>query len=143
MLTLLRLRDLGRLTAFKSANLLYGCYDLSLTPGIRRAHGTPIIDRSAVEGFAEGFRGEADLRDPDISPLYADLADLPPALFSVGTLDPLVDDTLFMHRRWQAAGNQAELAVYPGGVHGFENLQGELAEAANQRCHAFLRERFS
>jgi acetyl esterase len=56
----------------------------------------------------------------------------------VGTIDPLVEDTLFMHARWQAAGNEAELAVYPGGVHGFVHLDGELAAAANARIAAFL-----
>lgn len=143
VLALLRLRAIGRLEAFRAANLLYGCYDLSLTPSIYRAHGTPVIDRSAVEGFVAGFRGNAELCDPAISPLYADLTDLPPALFSVGTLDPLADDTLFMHRRWQTAGSEAELAVYPGGVHGFDALEGELAEAANLRCSAFLRQKLS
>nr|WP_245214912.1 alpha/beta hydrolase fold domain-containing protein [Pararoseomonas indoligenes] len=47
--------------------------------------------------MAASCGGPADLRDPAISPLYADLAELPPALFTVGTIDPLLDDTLFMH----------------------------------------------
>ena len=45
-------------------------------------------------------------RDPDISPLYADLSDMPPALFLVGTADPLLDDTLFMERRWRCAATE-------------------------------------
>jgi acetyl esterase len=39
---------------------------------------------------------------------------MPIALFSCGTLDPLLDDTLFMAARWQAAGSPAQLAIYPG-----------------------------
>jgi acetyl esterase/lipase len=65
---------------------------------------------------------------------------LPPALFSVGTLDPLIDDNLFMASRWIAAGNRAELAVYPGGVHGFNLFPFPLAEVANRRCEAFVAE---
>ena len=80
-----------------------------------------------------------DRRDPDISPLYADLHGMPPALFTIGTRDALLDDTLFMHARWIAAGNQAELAVYPGGAHGFTAFACALAAAAaNARMDAFL-----
>ena len=143
VLTLIRLREMGHTGAFRAANLLYGCYDLSLTPSTRRAKETPVLDRSAMEGFVAAFRGDAEARDPAISPLYADLTGLPPALFSVGTLDPLADDTLFMHRGWQTAGNEAELAVYPGGVHGFDTLDGELSDAAHLRCGSFLRQRLA
>ncbi len=139
--TLLRLRDEGYADAFDATNLLYGCYDLSLTPSARRATGTIILDRTTYEGGVAAFRGRTDPRDPTLSPLYADLTGLPPALFSVGTLDPLVDDSLFMHMSWQAAGNKSELAVYPGGLHGFNALDGELAEAANRRVETFLHTR--
>lgn len=136
--TLIRLRDAGHAQAFRAANLTFGCFDLSLTPSMRRASGTAFIDRSTIEQMATGYSGAMDRRDPGISPLYADLTGLPPALFSVGTIDPLLDDTLFMHARWLAAGNAAELAVYPGGVHGFNQLGGEIAEAANQTIERFL-----
>ncbi len=136
--TLLRLRDLGHYAAFRAANLTFGCYDLSLTPSVRRAQGTPFVDQDVLEQMVAGYAGSGDLRDAAISPLYADLSTLPPALFTVGTIDPLLDDSLFMHARWQAAGNRAELAVYPGGVHGFHLLGGDLAKAANARIGSFL-----
>ncbi len=44
-------------------------------------------------------------RDPGLSALYANLQDLPPALFSVGTLDTFLDDSLFVYARWIAAGH--------------------------------------
>jgi acetyl esterase/lipase len=75
---------------------------------------------------------------PDISPLYADLKGLCPALFSVGTKDGLLDDSLFMHARWVAAGNPAELAIYPGGAHGFTLFPNELSNQASARMDAFL-----
>ncbi len=63
---------------------------------------------------------------------------MPPALFTIGTRDALIDDSLFMHGRWIAAGNQGELAVYPGGAHGFVAFPGEIARSANERIDAFL-----
>ena len=139
--TLLRLRDEGRGDAFRAVNLMYGCFDLSLSPSMRQGEATPIIDRAGVESLSAGFCGTADPRDPRVSPLFADLHGLPPALVSVGTLDPLLDDSLFMHARWQAAGNEADLALYPGGVHGFSFLDGDLAKEANLTVARFLRGR--
>jgi acetyl esterase/lipase len=138
-LTLLRLRDAGRGDVFRAANLLFGVFDLSLTPSVRLGDDTLMVNYGSIAHFAKTFAGQHELRDPAISPLYADLRGLPPALFTVGTIDPLVDDTLFMHSRWQAAGNQAELAVYPGGVHGFNSLDGDIAAAANLGMADFLR----
>ena len=82
------------------------------------------------------------LTAPDVSPLYADLSRLPPALFTVGTLDPLLDDSLFMSQRWSVAGNQAELAVYPGGIHAFNAFPLEIGRQANQRQIDFLNRAF-
>ena len=141
--TLIRLRDLGAARRFQAANLLFGVFDLSLTPSARASSGTPFIDGAVIAQSAAAFGGGMDLRDPAISPLYADLRDLPPALFTVGTVDPLVDDSLFMHMRWQAAGNLSELAVYPGGPHGFNSLDSVLARSANHRMARFLAERRS
>lgn len=138
--TLLRLRDAGLSSAFRAANLTFGCYDLSLTPSARTTVGQPFIDATILDQMAAGFAGAHDLRDPAISPLYADLSDLPRALFTVGTIDPLVDDSLFMHRRWETAGNVGELAVYPGGIHGFHLFDSDIARAANHRIGQFLDE---
>lgn len=136
--TLLRLREAGQGDAFKAASLMFGVFDLSMTPSMRAAQGTIFVDRDGIAGMVRAFIGDADPRDPAISPLYADLAGLPPALFSAGTIDPLVDDSMFMHMRWQAAGNAAQLALYPGGVHGFNNFDTPLAKEANLHAAAFF-----
>ena len=57
----------------------------------------------------------------------------------MGTLDPLLDDSLFMATRWVAAGNVAELAIYPGGVHGFNLFPYALGRQAKERIYNFLR----
>jgi acetyl esterase/lipase len=63
---------------------------------------------------------------------------LPPALFLVGDLDPLLDDSLFMSARWRAAGNEAQLLVYPESAHGFTAFPSRLAAHASAAQIAFL-----
>ncbi|HEY6584742.1 MAG TPA: alpha/beta hydrolase [Gaiellaceae bacterium] len=142
--TLLRLRDRHGVTgAFQGANLVYGVYDLSMTPSSRNwGDNFLILSSPSMYWFGTCFTGERtleELTDPDLSPLYAELHDLPPALFTVGTLDPLLDDSLFMSARWQAAGNEAEIRVYPEAVHGFNLFPTAMARAANDTQHEFLR----
>ena len=79
------------------------------------------------------------MSDPDVSPLYADLRDMPAALFSVGTRDALLDDSLFMAPRWLAAGNVAELALYPGACHGFVSIDFPQRAEAVTRIVEFLK----
>jgi acetyl esterase/lipase len=59
---------------------------------------------------------EADRRNPDISPFYANLRELkcPPAIFTCGTLDPLLDDSVLMATKWTMSGADAVLKLYPG-----------------------------
>ena len=124
-LTLLRLRDHhDAASRFHGANLVFGCYDLSSTPsalGVGLVPGTDVLERERigfmVEQFTPGWTSE-QRRSPDLSPMYADLAGMPPAIFTVGTADHLVDDTLFFAARWAVAGNEAELLVYPEAPHG-------------------------
>ncbi|MGI4847306.1 MAG: alpha/beta hydrolase, partial [Janthinobacterium lividum] len=139
VLTLLRLRKAGRQHHFLGANLAYGVYDLSLTPSAASAEQDLVCNRHEMLEAGAAFRAGMDARSAEVSPLYADLSRLPPALFSVGTLDPLLDDSLLMHARWLMAGNDGLLAVYPGGLHGFNTYGGALANEANARMHNFLK----
>ena len=138
--TLLRMRDRHGYSGFRGANIVYGAFDLSMTPSQRQFGDTRLVLRTIdIQQFYNAFLPTiTDRRMPDISPLYADLKNLCPALFSVGTKDALLDDTLFMHARWIAAGNQAELAIYPGGAHGFTLFPSALSKLATAKTDAFL-----
>jgi acetyl esterase/lipase len=144
-LTLLRIRDeLDAIDRVIGANLVFGVYDLSGTPSVRGARPSDVPDiltdglfEFVNECFLPGFTPD-ECKAASISPLYADLHRLPPALFTVGSADHLLDDSLFMAARWAAYGNEAELAVYPDGIHGFNGFPMELAKRANERIDAFF-----
>jgi acetyl esterase/lipase len=135
MATLLRLRDKGLHEPFVATALQYGAFDLSgQTPGGRLY---------ADEFFIDAYVGAiADRTDPDISPIFGDLRDLPPALISVGTEDLLLEDSLAMAMRLSAAGGEVDLRVYPEAPHGFLSFPIAMAAAANDDVEAWLAERF-
>src|SRR5690606_20262297 len=79
VVTLLRMRDVHDFTGFAGANLTYGVFDLALTPSARRwGERRLILTTKMIDWFADCFLPTQDRRDPDISPLYADLARMPP-----------------------------------------------------------------
>jgi acetyl esterase len=144
VVTLLRLRDRHGISprTFAAANLVFGAYDLTGTPS-RRLWGERelILSSPMMDWFADCFlpgMGDDERRDADISPLYADLRDLPPALFSCGTMDPLLDDSLFMESRWCAAGNEARLSLWPEGVHAYTAFPIEIGKRSRAEQNAFL-----
>ncbi len=136
MTTLLRLRDRGLTEAFVGALLVFGAFDLSgRTPGGRRL---------AQEYLVEAYAGAvADKSDPDVSPLFANLGGLPPALLVVGQEDILLEDSLAMAGRLAVAGNDVDIRVYPECPHGFLSFPTAMAEAALSDIDAWLADRFS
>jgi acetyl esterase/lipase len=135
MTTLLRLRDQGLDRPFAAAALIFGAFDLSgRMPGSRR-----LGDEYLVEAYAGAV---ADKADPDVSPLFADLHDLPPALLVVGREDILLEDSLAMAMRLSAAGGDVDLRVYPECPHGFLNYPTAMARAANEDIASWLADRF-
>lgn len=143
VLTLLRLRDRHGITgAFRAAHLMFGPYDLSMTPsqrsfGSRRLLSNTDTLRTGYDLFTPGLSPE-ERRDPAISPLYADLTDLPPARLVVGTEDPLLDDSLFLAARWQSAGAPVHLGVVAGAMHGFTLFPLTVTERELVRQRDFL-----
>jgi len=148
VVTLLRLRDRHAIkNRIAAANLVFGAYDLNGTPSqLLWGDRNLVLSRPIVKWFVDNFLPGVPFeqrRDSDISPLYGILSDMPKALFSVGTMDCLIDDSLFMVERWRLAGNLAELVVYPQAVHGFTAYPIGLARKGNARQFEFLRDAIS
>ena len=79
----------------------FGVFDLGLTPSAR-AFGNERLFLRTIDmlEFRNAFLPNIEnLQDPDISPLFGDLRDMCPALFTIGTSDALLDNSLFMHAR--------------------------------------------
>lgn len=67
------------------------------------------------------YAGHTDLEDPVLSPLFADLKGMPPALFITSTRDLLLSGTTILHRAFLRAGDDADLVVFEALPHAFWN----------------------
>ena len=67
------------------------------------------------------YTGNTDLRDPVLSPVFADLKGFPPTLFITSTRDLLLSGTTTMHRAFLQAGVDAQLVVFEALPHAFWN----------------------
>jgi acetyl esterase/lipase len=141
--TLLRLQatpDLLRRVS--GAFFYYGVYDLAGTAGVHSAGAdTLVLDGpgmpAALRLLTPGLL-DAERRQAPLSPLYGDLAGMPPALLFGGERDPLRDDTLQMAQRWSAVA-EVELHVLPEAPHGFIRLPTRMARIVQARTHAWIR----
>jgi monoterpene epsilon-lactone hydrolase len=65
------------------------------------------------------YVGATDLKDPVLSPVYADLRGLPPTLFITSGRDLLLSGTVNLHRAYLHAGVDARLVVFDALAHAF------------------------
>lgn len=139
--TLVRIRDKLKTMPFNCAVLMAGCYDLGLTPSAE-AFGEErlLLTTRDIKNYSRNYLGKcANTRESDVSPLYADLRNLTSALFIVGTRDALLDDTLFMHSRWIAAGNNATMKIFAEGCHVFNAFPLKISEECNKMIDDYLK----
>ncbi|HEX8469496.1 MAG TPA: alpha/beta hydrolase fold domain-containing protein [Brevundimonas sp.] len=128
-LALLKLRDEGA-SRLPACIFVQGVFDLSGTPSVRAAGREALLfdgpNLTRDLGLLTPGLDEAGRRHPDLSPLYADLGSLPPALFVMGEADPLRDDSILMAEAW-GRHNTAALLDVPTAPHGFQHFGAPTA----------------
>ncbi len=77
------------------------------------------LDPPAAVSSPDGYATTTGLRDPVLSPVYADLHGLPPTLFVTSGRDVLLSGTSNMHRAFLHAGVDARLIVFDALTHAF------------------------
>lgn len=140
--TLMRLRDGHGYTGWRGAIFNQGGFDKRTTYSKIKFNDDPLLPSAILDwSHDQLLEDNTDLSNPELSPVLADLSGLPPALFTIGTLDPLLDENLNMAVRWEAAGNQTDLAIYPGGFHSFDSFPSGIAQEAKDHIHTWVEDR--
>ena len=121
--------------------------DLALTGASieTRAEADPIFSRGVLAAFADFYLQGQNAADPKASPLYADLAGLPPIRIDVGDDEVLLDDSRRYAERARAAGVDVTVSVWTGMPHVFQSGLGHFvaAEQSLDAIGAFLRDRLA
>ena len=101
---------------------------------VSRAELDPMIGPHVLEPMAKHYRAENAADDPSISPLFGDLAGLPPLLIQVGDAEVLLDDSTRLHERANAAGVESTLHIFDEAFHVFQAMPmvPEAAEALDE-----------
>jgi monoterpene epsilon-lactone hydrolase len=138
---LLALRDAG--VPLPSCGYLMSPYvDLTLSGETLEAKQTvdPLLTPDGLRARVPDYVGGADAADPLISPIFGDLAGLPPLLIQVGSHEVLLSDALRLAAQAAISDIPVTLEVTPGVPHVFQAYAALLDEAgaALDRAADFL-----
>jgi epsilon-lactone hydrolase len=118
--------------------------DLALTGASMetRAEADPLSTKEALASAARLYLGEHNPRDPLASPLFGDLAGLPPVRVHVGEDEILLDDSVRYGERLESAGGTIQVHAWQGMIHVFPSSVSLLhaAKEALDDIGDFLRQ---
>ncbi|WP_304459803.1 alpha/beta hydrolase [Alicyclobacillus sendaiensis] len=141
MATLISLRDAGKPLPACAA-LLSPWTDLAGTgPSMEsRAPYDPWLEPEGIRKAPLLYCSRDQLTHPLVSPLYGDLADLPPILIHVGRDECLLDDSVRLYDKLIDAGVQAKLHVWDDLWHVFHSFPIPEADEALNEIGLFIQE---
>ena len=139
---MLSLRDAGE-TLPGAAALFSPSTDMAGTGQSMRANvrRDAMFAGDKLGALVHAYLGDTDPCSPLASPLYADLAGLPPLLIHVGEREVLRDDSVQLAERVRAAGGVVELKVWPVVPHAWQLAHQAVPEGRQslQEAAGFLR----
>jgi epsilon-lactone hydrolase len=117
--------------------------DMTLTAGsLQTKVGIdPMLSPKVLARGIQAYYGEEPADDPRVSPVFADLGELPPMLIQCGTDEILLDDALLLESRAREAGVEVQCTVHEGMWHNFQmfNAYVEKADLALWAIADFVR----
>ena len=101
--------------------LTYPAVDAALTyPSIKENATGYLLEKADMDYFYNHYIGEADVKDPYLSPIYAgSFNDLPETLVITAEFDPLRDEGQDYAKKLRDSGIATEHRMFEGTIHGF------------------------
>ncbi|MGH9676801.1 MAG: alpha/beta hydrolase, partial [Candidatus Acidiferrum sp.] len=127
---LLALRDKGE--ELPAAAILFSPWtDLAATGDSiqNNSKRCAMFDGADIAPTARHYVGNADPKNPLVSPLYGDLRGLPPMVIHVGADEVLLDDSTRLAEKARAAGVAVELKIWPVVPHAWQLAPHKIPEA--------------
>lgn len=135
--TALALRDRGGAQPV-AVGLISPWADLTQSAGsyTSRAELDPMLTAAALTQSADAYLAGTDPRTPYASPVFGDLAGLPPIRVDVGSDEVLFDDSRALVDGAVAVGTAAELIEWPEMIHVFQAFPPDLVPEAAEAVAA-------
>lgn len=138
---MLRARDEG-LPLPAAVVLLSPVLDLTCSGETMQTHREldPVVSVEMLTQFGQLYLNGQDPQDASVSPLFGDLANLPPILVQVGSRETVLSDSIRLSNRVLDAGGSIDLQIGYGLFHVYQQFAGDLPEAAAacERIGAFV-----
>ena len=98
--------------------------------------GTALYDAVKKPAYAKGY----SLKNPMLSPLYADLKNLPPMLIQAGGYELFLDESAALAKKAEADNVKVTFTIYPEMSHDFALLLPELQDSVDsfKEIQAFI-----
>lgn len=109
-----------------------------------RAGQDPWFEPENISVVIDHYCSGEDPRNPLLSPVFANVAGLPPALIHVGDDEILLSDSTRFADKLREAGIEVELEIFPELWHVFHLFVGKMPESllAIDKIGAYIREAF-
>lgn len=102
---------------------------------------SPWVDVAAAPRLGLQYAKESELKNPLVSPIYADLTGFPPTLIQVGGEDIILAESQRLEQKMKAEGVDVNLTVFDGMFHVFQAFAPIVPEAqpAIEKIGEFIR----
>ena len=94
-----------------------------------RAGRDPWFHAKDMQVVVRHYCGAEQVRNPLVSPVFANVAGLPPVYIQVGDDEILLSDSTRFADKMRAAGNKVDIEVWPEMWHVFQLFVGKMPEA--------------